>query len=33
MTISDMGIHSGYAKVIMPGRQYMAIRLMEVKDA
>ena len=27
MTITDMGIHSGYTAIQMPGRQYMAIRL------
>ena len=31
MTISDRGVHSGYTKIIMPGRQYMAIRLIEVE--
>ena len=27
----DMGIHSGYTKVALPGREFMAIRLQRVK--
>ena len=30
MTITDAGVHSGITKIKMPGRQYMAIRIIEV---
>lgn len=30
MTVTDMGIHSGYTKVELPGREYMAVRLRRV---
>lgn len=32
MNISDMGVHSGYTKIVLPGRQYMAIRLIEINE-
>jgi len=31
MTIEDMGEYSGYAEIPLPGREYMAIRMTEVK--
>ena len=27
MTVTDMGIHSGYTRIMLPGREYMAIRI------
>ncbi len=31
MTVTDAGVHSGYTKVELPGREYMAIRLVRVE--
>ena len=31
MTVTDHGVHSGYTKIQLPGREYMAIRLRRVK--
>lgn len=32
MTVTDMGIHSGYTKIQLPKRQFMAIRLQRVNE-
>lgn len=33
MTVTDTGVHSGYTKIALPGREYMAIRLRKVPEA
>lgn len=32
MTITDMGIHSGYTRIELPGREFMAIRIRKRND-
>ena len=32
MTVTDMGVHSGIAKIKMPQHPYMAVRIVEVSS-
>jgi len=33
MTVTDMGIHSGYTRVLLPAKQYMAVRLIKQQSS